>query len=231
MKLPNIIAIDGPAASGKSTLAERMAAKLSYLYFDTGVMYRAVTLAALNQLNSIDDEAAVTKLASEIQIDVQVPTISDGRKNTVFLDGVDVTWHLHGPKVDSNVSKVSAYPGVRNAMTQQQRQIGCRGKVVMVGRDIGTVVFPDAELKLYLDASAEERARRRSLELEKRGEKADYDEILASIRKRDQIDSSREVAPLRPAEDAIHLDSDGKSIDVVLDEAMQLLDRTAPNRG
>lgn len=225
MKLPKIIAIDGPAASGKSTLAERMAAKLSYLYFDTGVMYRAVTLAALDRLHSVEDESAVTRLANEVAIDVHIPEIADGRKNTVLLDGEDVTWRLHEPRVDSNVSKVSAYAGVRTAMTDQQRTIGSRGAVVMVGRDIGTVVFPDAELKIYLEASAEERARRRSLELEARGEKANYGEILESIRRRDQIDSTREIAPLRPAADAILVDSDHKSIDAVFDEAMKLLDR------
>jgi CMP/dCMP kinase len=231
MKLPNIIAIDGPAASGKSTLAERMAAKLSYMYFDTGVMYRAVTLAALDQLHSLDDENAVTNLANQISINALGPTIMDGRKYTVLLNGVDVTWRLHEPCVDSNVSKVSAYVGVREAMTRQQREIGSRGKMVMVGRDIGTVVFPDAELKIYLEASAEERAKRRSLELEKRGEKADYSEILASIQKRDQIDSSRVIAPLHPAEDAIILNSDNKTIDTVLSEAMLLLDREDKNRG
>ena len=225
MKLPKIIAIDGPAASGKSTLAERMAAKLSYLYFDTGVMYRAVTLAALDRLHSVEDESAVTRLANEVAIDVRIPEIADGRKNTVLLDGEDVTWRLHEPRVDSNVSKVSAYAGVRSAMTEQQRVIGSRGAVVMVGRDIGTVVFPGAELKIYLEASAEERARRRSLELEARGEKANYGEILESIRRRDQIDSTREIAPLRPAADAILVDSDHKSIDAVFDEAMKLLDR------
>jgi cytidylate kinase len=225
MKLPAIIAIDGPAASGKSTLAERMAAKLSYLYFDTGVMYRAVTLAALDKLSSVDDESAVTRLANEISIDVRVPEILDGRKNTVLLDGVDVTWRLHEPRVDSHVSKVSAYAGVRAAMTEQQRNIGSRGAVVMVGRDIGTVVFPNAELKIFLEASAEERAHRRCLEMEARGEKVDYAEILASIRRRDQIDSSREIAPLRPAADAVLLDSDNKSIDSVFEEAMKLLDR------
>lgn len=231
MKLPKIIAIDGPAASGKSTLAERMAAKLSYLYFDTGVMYRAVTLAALDRLHSVEDEAAVTCLANEIAIDVRVPEIADGRKNTVLLDGVDVTWRLHEPRVDSNVSKVSAYAGVRSAMTGQQRVIGSRGAVVMVGRDIGTVVFPDAELKIYLEASAQERARRRSLEMEARGEVANYGEILKSIQRRDQIDSTREIAPLRPAADAVLLNSDHKSIDAVFDEAMKLLDRQCSNKG
>jgi CMP/dCMP kinase len=225
MEHPIIIAIDGPAASGKSTLAEKMAEKLNFLYFDTGVMYRAVTLAALEKGSSIDDETEMSRLANEIHIDVQVPTVKDGRKYTVLVDGVDVTWRLHEPRVDNNVSKVSAYAGVRDAMTQQQRVIGSRGNVVMVGRDIGTVVFPEAGLKIYLEASAEERARRRSLELENRGEKANYEEILASIRKRDQIDSTREIAPLRPAEDAIILDSDKKTIETVFDEAMHLLDR------
>lgn len=224
MTLPSIITIDGPAASGKSTLAEKLAARIHYLYFDTGVMYRAVTLAALLNLSTLEDEAAVTQLANKVQIDVEPPTLDDGRKYTVLLDGKDVTWQIREPQVDGNVSKVSAYPGVRTAMTQQQRQIGARGKVVMVGRDIGTVVFPEAEMKIYLDASAEERARRRSLEIEERGGKADYDEILAAIRKRDQIDSSREVAPLKPASDAHIIGSDGKDIEAVLAETLHLLD-------
>jgi cytidylate kinase len=225
MDRPKIIAIDGPAASGKSTLAEKMAANLNYLYFDTGVMYRAVTLAALDRLGAVEDEEKVTQLANEIDIDVLVPTIKDGRKYTVQIDGTDVTWRLHEGRVDSNVSRVSAYAGVRKAMTEQQRAIGSRGNVVMVGRDIGTVVFPEAGLKIYLEASAEERAKRRYKELIDRGENANFEEILASIKKRDQIDSSREIAPLCPAEDAKILDSDGKTIEAVLDEAMNLLDR------
>jgi CMP/dCMP kinase len=225
MSTPAIIAIDGPAASGKSTLAEKLAQYLKYLYFDTGVMYRAVTLAALNDLKTVDDETAVTALANRIKIDVQAPEIKDGRKYTVLLDGQDVTWNLHEPCIDSNVSKVSAFPGVRTAMTDQQRKIGGRGNVVMVGRDIGTVVFPEAEMKIYLDASPEERARRRSHEIESRGGTANYDEILESIKRRDKIDSSRAVAPLKPASDAHIINSDGKTIDNVLEEAKRLLDQ------
>lgn len=225
MSLPKIIAIDGPAASGKSTLAEKLAQDLGYLYFDTGVMYRAVTLAALKELNSVDDEKAVTAISEKIHIDVQPPLVKDGRKYTVLLDGDDVTWKLHEPLIDSNVSRVSTYAGVRTAMTGQQREIGNRGNVVMVGRDIGTVVFPEAKVKIFLVASPEERAQRRSREIEARGGKANYEEILESIRRRDKIDSSRKVAPLRAAEDATLINSDGKTIEEVLKEAKRLLDQ------
>ncbi|MGD0707223.1 MAG: (d)CMP kinase, partial [Anaerolineaceae bacterium] len=152
-KQPNIIAIDGPAASGKSTLAQKLADKLGYLYLDTGVMYRAVTLAALEKGCNLADEAAVTALAESVAIDVRPASVNDGRIYDVWLDNEDVTWKIRRADVEANVSPVSAYKGVRQAMTQQQRQIGKRGKMVMAGSDIGTVVFPDAELKIYLDAS------------------------------------------------------------------------------
>lgn len=216
MTRPKMIAIDGPAASGKSTLAEKLALRLGYLFFDTGVMYRAVTLAALRALNSVDDEAAVTALAESVQIDVRPPSVADGRKCDVLLNGQDVTWAIRQPEVERNVSPASAYVGVRKAMTEQQRRIGQRGQVVMVGRDIGTVVLPDADLKIYLDASVEERARRRYEECRCRGENPDYEEILASMRRRDQIDSTRAVAPLRPAADAVIVSTDGLDIDAVL---------------
>lgn len=218
-----IIAIDGPAASGKSTVGVLLANELNYLFFDTGIMYRAVTWAALKRLNAVDDEMQVTRLAEQVQIEVQSSTQSDGRLADVLLDGVDITWDIRRPEVEANVSQVSAYPGVRVAMTQQQRRIGQRGRVVMVGRDIGTVVLPEAGLKVYLDASAEERARRRFAELRQRGEAADYEKILASMKKRDKIDSTRAVAPLRPAEDAVRICSDGISAQQVVDQIVALI--------
>ncbi len=222
MRIPCIVAIDGPAASGKSTLAEKLADFLGYLYFDTGVMYRAVTLAALRELDTLD-EAMVTGLAERIDIDVRPPSVQDGRKYDVLMNGEDVTWQIRCPEVDANVSQVSAYPGVRRAMTAQQRRIGQRGRVVMVGRDIGTVVLPEADLKIYLDASVEERARRRYLEVQQRGENISYQSILSSMKKRDQIDSTREVAPLRPADDAVILNSDGVTAEEVLEQVKALL--------
>jgi CMP/dCMP kinase len=223
MPYPRIIAIDGPAASGKSTIAELLAKKMGYLFFDTGLMYRAVTWAAINQSVAMDDEAAISKLANEIEIDVQPCSMIDGRTCDVLVNGQDITWAIRKPDVEAHVSQVSAYPQVRRAMTDRQRKIGQRGQVVMVGRDIGTVVFPEAELKIYLDASVEERARRRYEEVIARGNRADYDEILAAMRRRDQIDSTRAVAPLKPAEDAIRINTDGKNIDQVLNKVWELL--------
>lgn len=223
MSIPKIIAIDGPAASGKSTIAQKLAANLGYLYFDTGVMYRAVTLAALRQLESVDDENAVSELAGRIQIDVLPPSSSDGRLYDVLLDGEDITWVIRQPHVERHVSQVSAYPEVRNAMTDQQRRIGGRGSVVMVGRDIGTVVFPEAELKIFLDASVEERARRRYEEVLSRGQASSYEEILESMKRRDKIDSNRAVAPLRPAPDAVIVNTDGMDVCEVLKRVEDLI--------
>jgi len=213
-----MITIDGTAASGKSTLGRGLAEALDYLFFDTGVMYRAVTWAAVLRGLPINDEAAITALAETAQIDVRPPSIEDGRCNDVLLDGVDVTWEIRSPAVDANVSPVSVYPGVRRSLTLQQRRFGLRGRVVMVGRDIGTVVLPEADLKIYLDASAEERARRRFNERIQRGESANLESILAGVRERDRIDSTRAVAPLRPAEDALIIDSDNLNADQVLEE-------------
>ncbi len=220
----HIIAIDGPAASGKSTLAQHLASRIGYFYFDTGVMYRAVTLAGLRACIQASDEKHITEMASEISIDVRPPSQMDGRQYDVFVNGEDVTWEIRSEEVDANVSEVSAYPGVRQAMTERQREIGRRGDVIMVGRDIGTVVLPEADLKLYLDASVEARARRRYEERQARGEDVDYEEILESMRIRDRIDSSRDVAPLHPAEDAVIIDSTELSIDETIARALELIE-------
>jgi cytidylate kinase len=229
--LPKTIAIDGPAASGKSTLGKLLADELGYLFFDTGVMYRAVTWAALQRGLPIGDEATVTSLAEEVVIDIQPPSKSDGRNCDILVDGRDVTWDIRGAEVERHVSPVSVYPGVRRALTLQQRRIGLRGKVVMVGRDIGTVVLPEAMLKIYLIASAEERSRRRYNEILARDGRASYAVILTTIRQRDQIDSTRAVAPLRPAADAVILDTDQMDVQQVLEAVRLLVHKTnTPDR-
>jgi cytidylate kinase len=219
---PSIIAIDGPAASGKSTLGRRLADALGYLFFDTGVMYRAVTLLVLQRGIDVRDETSVTTLAENTSIDVQPASKPDGRACDVIVDGQDLTWELRRPEVEATVSLISAYRGVRQAMSEQQRRIGLRGKVVMVGRDIGTVVLPEADLKIYLDASASERARRRHQENKERGTKLDYHETLDKVIERDRIDSTRDVAPLRVAPDAVIIDSDKLTADEVFDQVRRL---------
>ena len=219
--IPSIIAIDGPAASGKSTIGKRLADELGYLCFDTGVMYRAITWIALRGGIDVSDEFLITRLAEETFVDVR-PASQPDRACDVIVGVTDITWETRRPEVDANVSVVSAYAGVRRALSQQQRRIGQRGRVVMVGRDIGTVVLPEADLKIYLDASAEERARRRFDEIVARGGKAEYNEILSKVRERDRIDSTRAVAPLRPAEDAVILDSDKMNADEVFARVKEL---------
>ena len=221
-KPASIIAIDGPAASGKSTLGLRLANALGYLFFDTGVMYRAVTWLALSTGMDVLDEQAVTALAGGTPIDVAPASKSDGRACDVLVEGRDITWETRLPEVDSNVSVVSAYAGVRQALTRQQRRIGLRGNVVMVGRDIGTVVLPEADLKIYLDASALERAKRRHTEVTARGAASDIDDVLSKVIERDRIDSTRDVAPLKAADDAVVVDSDRMNADEVFEHVLAL---------
>jgi cytidylate kinase len=168
------------------------------------------------------DEQALTEIASSAHIDVVPPTKSDGRLYDVLLDGEDVTWEIRGKDVESRVSAVSAHPGVRQALMPVQRRIARLGRVVMVGRDIGTVVVPEAGLKIYLDASLEERARRRCRELQDRGLPADYDTVLAAVRARDKIDSERAAAPLRAAPDAVVLHTNGLSVPEVVAKVVAL---------
>lgn len=230
---PAIIAIDGPAASGKSTVGYRLANALGYLYFDTGVMYRAVTWAALTRDVAITDEQAVGALAQSLTIDLcpPQPEQQDGRHATVLVDGQDVTWLIRAPEVDRNVSAVSAYAEVRTALTAKQRAIAHRygrgdaerAGIVLVGRDIGTVVVPDAPLKLYIDATPEERARRRYHEVRKQEKPITYDQVLADMLRRDRIDSERALAPLRLAADAVRIDNSHQSADVTLAQALDAL--------
>ncbi|MFZ2360370.1 MAG: (d)CMP kinase [Anaerolineae bacterium] len=220
-----VIAIDGPAASGKSTVGKAVADRLGYLYFDTGAMYRAVTWLALEQRVPVADEARVTALAEAADIDVLPAVLDDGRQYTVLVDGQDVTWAIREPAVANSVSQVSAYPGVRAAMVAQQRRLASRGRMVMVGRDIGTVVLPDAPLKVYLDASAEERARRRWLEEQARGGLRPFEAVLSEVRRRDEIDSTRAVAPLRPASDAVVVDSTALTIEQVVEQVLVLVEQ------
>jgi len=220
---PTTIAIDGPASSGKSTLGCLLADELGYLYFDTGVMYRAVTLAAIQRDVPIEDEDQVGEIAEQVHIDVRPPSVDDGRVNDVLLDGEDVSWDIRQEVVNAYVSDVSVYRAVREAMTDQQRRIAMENNVVMVGRDIGTVVMPDANLKIYLDAPVEVRAKRRFLEILERGDEVDYDAILNSLKNRDTIDSGRDIAPLSIAEDAVVIQTESLSICQVLEQAKELI--------
>jgi cytidylate kinase len=227
------IAMDGPAASGKSTVGALVAEALGYVYFDTGVMYRAVTWVALQRGIPIADEVAVTRLAETLPIEVVKPTVDDGRQYTVYAGGEDVTWDLRRPETNQNVSPVSAYAGVRRALVAQQRRIGQQGAIVMVGRDIGTVVLPEAELKVYLDAEVAERSRRRYREVVERktgqvpeaisADDAEYAQIHADMVRRDKIDSTREVAPLRAAEDAVVIDTSDLSVEQVVERVLALV--------
>jgi CMP/dCMP kinase len=220
------IAIDGPAASGKSTIGFYLAEILGCLYLDTGVLYRAVTWAVQDRGIPIEDEMRVTSLAEAVEIEVSSPTKSerDGRQYTVRVAGRDVTWELRSPQVESAVSPVSAYPGVRAALTRRMRKIAHDNAVVMVGRDIGTVVLPEASLKLFVVASAEERARRRYLELRQKGKDVTYEEVLQGIRRRDTIDSQRETAPLRAATDAVVFDTTTLDIQEMMAQVKKLVE-------
>ncbi|MDQ3401733.1 MAG: (d)CMP kinase [Chloroflexota bacterium] len=224
---PRTIAIDGPAGAGKSTIGALVAERLGYLFLDTGAMYRAVALAALDRGVDPDAAPALEKLAQEIRITIGPPTVRDGRAYTVLLDGKDVTWEIRDARIDRVVSQVARVPGVREAMLEQQRGLAARGRVVMVGRDIGTVVLPDAERKIFLTASAAERARRREEELAARGEQRPRQELLHEILRRDQLDSERPVAPLRAADDAIVVETDGQSVGQALDRVLSVIARSS----
>ena len=222
MATPRTVAIDGPAGAGKSTIGALVAERLGYTILDTGAMYRAVALAALRRNIDPNDAERLAALARQIRIAIGPPTVRDGRAYTVLLDGADVTWDLRRDDVDGIVSQVARIPQVRDAMVEQQRDIAKRGRIVMVGRDIGTIVLPDAERKVFLTASAAERARRREEELAARGEKRSRQALLTEILRRDELDSKRTVAPLKAASDAILVETDGLSVGEALDRVLQV---------
>ena len=234
---PRVIAIDGPAGSGKSTVGLAVARVLDFLFFDTGAMYRAVTWAALQRGVSTGDEVRVSEIAEQMEIDI-LPARGmdvDGRTNLVLADGVDVTEAIRRPEVDQQVSAVSAYRRVREALSRQQRRVeerygaGCAEKpgIVMVGRDIGTVIAPDAALKVYLDATPEERARRRQRQLRALGKSVAFDQVLADIVRRDELDSGRALSPLRVADDATVIDTSRMDADEVVTAILALIEGKA----
>ena len=210
---PNI-AIDGPAGAGKSTAARLLAARLGYIYIDTGAMYRAVTLKVLMDKINMNDEMAITQMTEEAKLEFRA---DDNGNTRLFIDGRDVTEEIRSPQVSKYVSIVSRIPGVRYKMSGMQREFASRGGVVMEGRDIGTHVLPDAETKFFLTASVEERARRRHEELKQRGYQTELSEVIQDIRQRDEIDSNRSLAPLKPAPDAVIIDCSDSCTDRVIE--------------
>jgi len=221
---PHVIAVDGSAASGKSTIGRWLAEKLGYPFLDTGLMYRAVTLAAAERRVDPNDPQALTRLADSIRMKVGSAAQQSSETCSISIDGKDVTSQLRRPDVEDAVSLVSRVPGVREALVRQQREIAGRQPMVMAGRDIGTVVLPDADLKVYLDASISERARRRHAEFSNQGRAVTEKIVLEDLRRRDQIDREREVSPLRPAHDAIVIQTDGLSQEEVLGRVLELVD-------
>lgn len=212
-----IIAIDGPSGAGKSTVAKAVAQRLSFNCLDTGAMYRSVAWKALEAGTSLDDAAALADIAANCVISFG-HVEGDPVPRRVFVDGQEVTDAIRTARIDRSVSAVSAVAGVREALVDQQRRIGSSGDYVVEGRDIGTVVFPDARVKVFLTASDEERARRRVAQNTERGiGSTDFAEVLEDIIRRDRIDSSRDASPLRAAEDAVRIDSTAYSIQEVID--------------
>lgn len=220
MAAPEVIAMDGPVAAGKTAVGKLVAQRLGYRFLDTGSMYRAVTWLALEEAVPLETPA-LAALARRVRIRV----VESPRGTRILVAERDVTDQLRTRKVEDAVSIVSQVKEVREAMVRQQQEIAREGRIVMAGRDIGTVVLPDAKLKVYLIASVEERARRRYEEFRALGRQASYDDVLANLRERDKLDSQRAHSPLRPAEDARTIDTDGKGLEQVVAEILALAER------
>lgn len=216
-----VIAIDGPVGAGKSTVARALARRLGFRYVDTGAMYRSVAWAATRRGTPLGDEAAVSALAGTVDIQF----VPGGAGQRVLVDGEDVTEPIRRPEMSEASSVVSAYAAVREAMVALQRRMGATGDVVMEGRDIGTVVFPDAQVKVYLNASLDERAGRRFRELQERGEPVTFAEVRRSLEERDRRDSTRAHSPLRVAPGAIVVDSTGRTVADVVEEIVRRMDQ------
>lgn len=213
------IAIDGPAVSGKSSVGKAFASRIGYRFLDTGLMYRAATWNAVQNGVDVNDSAAVTTAAEEMEFSV---TDSETGDNLIIVNGEDVTSHLHSIEVDEAVSAVAAVGRVREIMVEEQRRLAGEGEIVMVGRDIGTVVLPDAALKVYLTATARTRAIRRHKDFIAEGTEVELEVILRSMEQRDLVDSSRENSPLKPADDALIVDTDDLTFDQVVDHLVEL---------
>ncbi len=217
-----VVTIDGPSGGGKSTVSRRLAAALGFTYLDTGAMYRAVALACQRMAVDVGDQAAVAAVLEDMAIELG-PARSPDADVDVLLNKEHVGSLLRTPEMGMLASRISVHPAVREKLTDLQREIGVNGDVVAEGRDTGTVVFPDAAWKFYLEASAQERARRRARQLRQRGEQVDEQELLEQLIQRDQNDSSRQLAPLKPAADAVHIDSTLLSIEEVVDQMLSLI--------
>ena len=213
----NIVTIDGPSGAGKSTISKLLAARLHYTYLDTGAMYRVVGLQLERSGLELGEEGARERLVQLLEeLDMSLAPGEEGKETRAFLNGEDVSGAIRTPEMAMVASRASAEPEVRKKLTEMQRKIGNNGAIVAEGRDMGTIVFPDAMHKFFLDASPEERAMRRQKQLEESGQKIEFQELLAQIQKRDRDDSSRSLAPLHPAEDAVIIDSSEMNIDEVV---------------